>query len=146
MQDELRVFFDADVLIAGSASTTGASHLLLHLSDLGMIRGLTSQQTYEEAQRNLIRKIPTALAEFDALLQQAIEVVGNPSGKAMRLLQNKAHPKDCHVLASAISQGAQWLVTFNLKDYYDPPGIRVLDPGQAVQTIRATLVRAAAVE
>ena len=29
-----RLFIDADVLIAGSASTTGASYIILHLSDL----------------------------------------------------------------------------------------------------------------
>ena len=48
-----RLFFDADALIAGSASTTGAAHILLHLSDLTLVEGLTSLQAKTEAARNL---------------------------------------------------------------------------------------------
>lgn len=138
-----RVFFDADALLAGSASTTGASHLLLHLSDLGLIHGLTSKQARDEAQRNLARKIPAALPEFEALIQQAVEVVADPPEEELDSFRGKAHPKDLPILVAAIRAGARWLVTFNTRDYYDsPPGIRVLDPGQAIQAIRASLVRA----
>ncbi len=52
------VFSDADALLAGSASTTGAAHLLLCLSELGVIKGTTSIQAKDEAQRNLSKKIP----------------------------------------------------------------------------------------
>jgi len=50
----LRVFFDADVLLAGSASTTGASHILLKLSELTLVEGITSHQAQTEAERNLL--------------------------------------------------------------------------------------------
>lgn len=141
---ELRVFFDADALLAGSASTTGASHLLLHLSDLGLIRGLTSEQAHEEARRNLARKVPEALPEFDALIRQALEIIPNPSLEELRPFGNRAHPKDLPILAAAVLAGARWLVTFNTKDYYEaPPGTRVLEPGQAIQAIRAALIQAA---
>ncbi len=52
---------------------------------------------------------------------------------------NVLRPKDVPILAAAVAAGARWLVTFNLKDFYDPPQIVVLNPGQAVQTIRETL-------
>lgn len=139
---DLRVFFDADALLAGSASTTGASHLLLHLSDLGLIHGVTSVQAREEARRNLARKIPTALPEFESLVGQAVEVVADPSQVDIEPFHDKAHPKDLPILVAAIQTRASWLVTFNTKDFYDPPGIRVLDPGQALQSIRTALLRA----
>jgi hypothetical protein len=36
------VFFDSDVMIAGSASASGASFALLHLAELGLIKGYVS--------------------------------------------------------------------------------------------------------
>ena len=59
-----RVFIDTDVLIAGSYSTTGASYIILHLSDLTIIEGLISQQVRVEAERNLQDKLPNALPIF----------------------------------------------------------------------------------
>ena len=38
----VRVFFDSDVMIAGSASASGASFALLHLAELGLIKGYVS--------------------------------------------------------------------------------------------------------
>jgi hypothetical protein len=51
---KLKGFVDADGLIAGSASTQGASHIILLLSDLTLIECLTSEQSRREAERNLI--------------------------------------------------------------------------------------------
>jgi len=48
-----KVFIDADVLIAGSASTRGASHIVLQLSELTVIEGVISLQVKREAERNL---------------------------------------------------------------------------------------------
>lgn len=139
---ELRVFFDADALLAGSASTTGASHLLLHLSDLGLIRGLTSEQGREEARRNLGRKVPAALPEFDALIRQALEIVPDPNRDEMEPFQGMAHPKDLPILAAAVLAKARWLVTFNTRHYYrTPPGTQVIEPGEAIQAIRKALVK-----
>ncbi|KPV45429.1 PIN domain-containing protein [Alicyclobacillus ferrooxydans] len=133
----LIVFFDADVLVAGSASTTGAAHLLLTLSELGIIQGMTSAHVQEEARRNLAKKIPDALPEFEEIVQRAVTVDFSPTDT--NPFQNFAHPKDVHVLAAAVATHARWLVTFNLKDFYQPPQITVLNPGQAIRTIRDTL-------
>lgn len=141
---ELRVFFDADAILAGSASTTGASHLLLHLSDLGLIHGLTSEQGREEARRNLARKIPAALPAFDALIRQALDIVANPSSEAWAPFQGMAHPKDLPILTAAIQAQARWLVTFNTKHFFrTPPGLQVIEPGQAIQALRTALSKAA---
>lgn len=133
----LAVFFDADVLVAGSASTTGAAHLLLTLSELGIIQGMTSAHVQEEARRNLAKKIPGALPEFEEIIQRAVTIDFSPVDTS--LFQNLTHPKDAHVLAAAVVANARWLVTFNLKDFYQPPQMTVLNPGQAIRTIRETL-------
>jgi len=74
-----RVFIDADVLIAGSSSTTGASHIILHLSDLTIIEGLISQQVSVEAERNLQDKLPETLPIFRKLIDSAVEAVSDPT-------------------------------------------------------------------
>lgn len=136
----LVVFFDADVLVAGSASTTGAAHLLLALSELGIIEGITSEHVQEEARRNLSKKIPDALPEFEEIIRRGVMVDSSPTD--MTSFQGFAHPKDVPVLAVAVAVKARWLVTFNLKDFYQPPQISVLNPGQAVRTIREVLGQA----
>ena len=65
----IRVFLDSDVLLAGSASTTGASHLILQLSELGLIDAVASEQVRREVERNLERKLPAALPAFRLLAE-----------------------------------------------------------------------------
>ncbi len=141
---KLRVFFDADAILAGCASASGAAHLLLQLCDLGLLGGVTSDQAREEARRNLIKKVPGALAEFETIIEQALETLPDPSPEEMANFRESAHPKDVPILAAAVLSGACWLVTFNLKDYYSPPaGIQVVEPGRAIRQIREALLQAA---
>ncbi len=134
----LIVFFDADVLLAGSASTTGAAHLLLTLSELGIIQGMTSAHVQEEARRKLAKKIPDALPEFEEIIRRAV-TINDSSPIETTPFQNFAHPKDVPVLAAAVETNARWLVTFNLKDFYQPPQLTVLNAEQTIRTIRETL-------
>ncbi len=53
-----KIFFDADALIAGSASQTGASFLLLQLCEIRILTGLTCLLVVEECRRNLRKKLP----------------------------------------------------------------------------------------
>ena len=53
-----KLLVDADVLIAGSVSTSGASHIILQLSKLTIIECITSKQAQTEAERNLMEKLP----------------------------------------------------------------------------------------
>lgn len=54
----LRVFLDADVIIAGSASPRGASHALLLIGALGLVQAWTSPGVVTEVRRNLLRSSP----------------------------------------------------------------------------------------
>jgi hypothetical protein len=69
-----KVFLDADALFAGSVSTTGAAHLLLKLSELSLLDGVTSEQAVTEAKRNLQGKLPESVPDFEELVAAAVQV------------------------------------------------------------------------
>jgi predicted nucleic acid-binding protein len=118
----VRIFCDADVLIAGAASTTGASHILLQLfllqlSELTLLVCLTSQYAIQEAERNLLAKLPDALPAFRLILEVAAKVTPAPAPWLLLNLAGEAHPKDLAILAAAISGKADFLATFNTRDF-----------------------------
>lgn len=136
-----RVFIDADVLIAGSFSTTGASHIILHLSDLTIIEGLISQQVRVEAERNLQGKLPEALPIFRKLIDSAVEVVSDPTASEVAPFINQADPDDVLILAAASIHKCHYLLTFNIKHYRPAPGtITVLRPGEFLLKLRQQLL------
>lgn len=136
---KLRVFFDADVLIAGPASKThsSASYILLQLSELTLIEGLICPYVREEAERNLAEKLPQALPVFRALLQTALKEVPDPPKASLRRWVGRADEEDLPVLAAAVLNGCRYLVTFNTGDYPDPPEpLEVVEPGELVRRVR----------
>jgi predicted nucleic acid-binding protein len=62
------IFADSSVIIAGAASSTGASRAVLTLAELGFLKVVISQLVLEESQRNLAKKLPAALPVFTQLL------------------------------------------------------------------------------
>lgn len=137
----LRVCVDADVLFAGSASVSGASHVVLQLGELGIIDVRVADQARNEAERNLAVKLPAALPALRAL----IEVCTSPipmagSAAARRLVRaGEADPKDAPILAAAIAAECRWLLTFNVRDYRTER-IRVSQPGPFLQELRSMLL------
>jgi len=135
------VFFDSDAVIAGSASSSGASYLLLQLSELGLIRGMVSEQVLEECRRNIAAKLPAALPIFNKVIEHALVVQSNPSQRWLSKVANQAHLKDIPILAAALKAKALFLVTFNVKDYKPLAslGIKIVQPGEMLQNIRESL-------
>lgn len=143
---ELRVFFDADVLVAGSASKaySSASYILLQLAELTLIEGLICPYVREEVERNLRIKLPQALPVFRALMRTALKEVSDPSADSLKRWTGRADAKDLPVLAAAISNSCDYLVTFNIRDYPKPPeSLEVLEPGNLVQQVRKHLAKLA---
>jgi len=137
----LNVFFDSDALIAGSASQTGASFLLLQLCEMGIIRGITCSYVFEECRRNLALKMPEALPVFNKIVQLTLNIKPEASSKTIHQLKNSAHPKDLPVLAAAREADADYLVTFNTKHFTidNDCKIEVLTPGQLLAVIKTRL-------
>jgi predicted nucleic acid-binding protein len=135
-----RVFIDADVLVAGSASAEGASHLLLQLGELGLLDVVASAQVREEAERALSRKLPSALPAFQMLADAAVRWLPNPPAETLSEHVDRADAKDLAILVAAIRAGADVLLTFNTRHYRQassPP--RIEPPGTFLQRLRTRL-------
>ena len=137
----LKIFFDADTLIAGSASRTGASFLLLQLCEIRILSGLTCRQVVAECRRNLIKKLPQAEPIFDEIVKRALEIKKNATLDEQNKYRHMAHPKDLPILTSAIKSRADYLVTFNTKHYFPVRecNLAVLQSVEMLQKIRLML-------
>jgi len=137
---KVKVLVDADVLIAGSASTTGASHIILQLCDLGFIEGIISKQVKIEAERNLKQKLPQALPDFGLLIDSALTIVEDPSPENIRTYEGWADKKDLPILTAALQHDCHYLITFNVRDYNPPAGqLLVQTPGDFLKKLREHL-------
>jgi predicted nucleic acid-binding protein len=136
------VFCDADVLIAGSDSKSGASHLILRLGELGLIDVVSSAQARREAERNLSAKLPSALATFGVLVEASCRWVADPADSTLPPMKDWAHPKDLPILGAAIEAACDSLVTFNIR-HFEPPKdvIRIETPANFVRRLRKQLAR-----
>lgn len=138
----LRIFVDADVLFAGSASPTehGASLTILRMAEITLIDAFTSEQVIAEVERNLSAKLPAALTMFRLLVDRCLTIVPNPTTEEVELLRGAADLSDLPILIAASKNECPWLVTFNTRHYQ--PGlaeVTVLKPGEFVQRVRYLL-------
>ena len=67
--EPLPVCVDADVLIAGLLSRTGANHAILVLGELGLLRLVLPEAAVAEVRRNLAAKLPEATPLFEEFLR-----------------------------------------------------------------------------
>ncbi|RLC95533.1 MAG: hypothetical protein DRI77_09935 [Chloroflexi bacterium] len=142
MSNKLRVFIDADVLFAGSASPTqyGASHVVLRMAEITLIEAITSRQVITEAERNLAEKLPDKLTEFRLIVSRCLRVVSDPSPDSLKPYESQADPKDLPILVAALREECAYLLTFNLRHFH-PQGkfIIVQRPGDFLLTVRSLL-------
>ena len=143
-QSKLRIFVDADVLFAGSASTHehSASLVILRMAEITLIEALSSEQVITEVRRNLKEKMPAALPAFQMMVRRCLRVVSDPGSNEIKVLANAADPKDVPILAAAVREGCMYLTTYNIRHFQ--PGAesaQVLKPGDLVQRIRYLLAQ-----
>lgn len=146
IQPKPRVFVDADVLFAGSASPTehGASLIILRMAEITLIEAITSQQVILEVERNLEEKIPAALPSFRVLVNRCLQVRANPSPQELAPFAGMGDPKDMPLLATAVRETCPWLVTFNVRHFHPGhPEVTVLQPGEFILRVRDLLTRMA---
>jgi predicted nucleic acid-binding protein len=139
----LRVFVDADVLFAGSASPSkhGASLVVLRLAEVTLIEAVTSRQVIAEVERNLEDKLPHALPAMRLLISRCLQVVPGPQPQELVPHAGTAHRHDLPILVAALREGCPWLITFNVRDYQPGhPDVTVLRPGEFVRRVRDLLV------
>ena len=136
-----RIFADANVLIAGADSRSGASNALLRLAEVGLFRLVVSRQVLDEAERNVRKKLPRALPNFAALLAQLpMEIVPDPVDEECLRWAEVIELKDTPILAAAVLANVDRLVALNTKDFTpavtQASGLFIQTPSQLIQDIR----------
>lgn len=136
-----RVFVDANILIAGADSRSGASRAVLVMGEIGLIQLVTCRQVIEEAERNIRKKLPRAMPNFvEQMTYLNLEILGNPSNELAEPYFEIIEEKDAPILTAALSANVIALVTLNTKDFTpeveSATGLKIQTPAQFVESIR----------
>lgn len=135
--EPLPVCVDADVLIAGLHSRSGASHAILVLGELGLLRLVLPEAAVEEVRRNLTAKLPEAAPLFEEFLRAVPGQIYRPTPRDCERARKLADPKDVLILAAAIGGEARILVTHNVRHFRSGEGVRVVRPRTLIEEVRA---------
>ena len=137
----VKIFFDSDVVIAGSAAQTGASFLLLQLAELRLIKGCISVRIRQECTGNIQSKLPEALPYFNAIIDRCFDKPIKVQKVFLSNVEGQAHPKDIPILAAALQAQVSYLVTFNIKHYFpdNDLNIKIVTPKELLREIRESL-------
>jgi predicted nucleic acid-binding protein len=139
--EPIAVCLDADVVIAGLFSRAGASHAILVLGEVGLLRIVLPAAAMEETRRNLRRKLSEALPMFEAFLASPFVETFRPAPRHVRLASGLAHEKDVPIKAAAIGSEAEILVTHNTRHFESGEGVRVVRPRTLITESRAWMER-----
>ncbi len=136
-----RVFADANVLIAGAGSRSGASRAVLMLAEVGLFKLVVCRQVLDEAERNIRHKLPNALKVFAELMAVlALEIIEDPEPSAWQDWQDVIEMKDAPILAAAVSAQVDRLLTLNTKDFTAEvaaqSGLVIQTPAQFIVELR----------
>ncbi|MDA8053258.1 MAG: PIN domain-containing protein [Deltaproteobacteria bacterium] len=116
----MRVFLDSNVILSGIISDKGAPRIILDVLSvrLPLITGLTGEYNIIEIERNLRKKLRSAIPIYEKYLPEInLEIIKLPSvGEIKRYLGHIAD-KDVPVLVSAINGKSDYLVTGDIKDF-----------------------------
>jgi predicted nucleic acid-binding protein len=135
--EPVAVCLDADVLIAGLLSRTGASHAILILGEVGLLTLVLPEAVVDEVRRNLTDKLPETLPLFEEFLRSVPVRVYRPTAQEQERARALADPKDVPILAAAIGAGTPLLVTHNVRHFRSGEGVRVVRPRILIEEARA---------
>ena len=138
------VFVDANVLLAGSGSRSGASRAVLSLGEFGLIQLVATRQVLDEVERNLRLKLPAGLPVLaELLLHIQLRVLDNPAPGAFERWFSLIEPADAPLLEAALQAGAPYFLTLNTKPFTTAvaaaTGLNILTPGESAQQLRRIL-------
>lgn len=137
-----RIFVDANVLIAGADSRTGASNAVLRMAEIGLYRLVVSRQVLDETERNLRQKLPRALANFaEQVATINLEIAPDPPAAETARWVGIIEAKDAPILATAVLARVDRFLTLNTKDFTPAvaaqSGLLIQTPGDLIANIRA---------
>ncbi|TSC88147.1 MAG: Uncharacterized protein G01um101416_170 [Microgenomates group bacterium Gr01-1014_16] len=137
----MKVFFNASVILAGVRSPSGASGELLKRVKAGEIKGVISELIVNEVARHA-DKAGFGRSEMERKIEEIFILISEaPEAEAVKKYQSKVlDPDDSHVLASAMREKCQILVTLDKKHLLvlarKMKDIQIFSPGQYLMTLR----------
>lgn len=135
------VFVDANILIAGSASRTGANRVVLGQAEFGMIQLIVSRQVLAETERNVRLKLPKMLPLLsELLLHLNLQILDDPEPADYARWLSIIEAKDAPILETAVRCAPDYFLTLNSKDFTpavaQATGLVIQSPGEFVQHMR----------
>ena len=137
----MRIFVDSDVIISSFLSQLGAAHLLLSTTSLQLFISSFSKKELETViQRLGIRSaMLTVLIEKNLEIATLTESLSEIKGSFKKYVLDE---NDAHILAGAKAAKADFLITYNVKDFKIEKikkelGILTLTPGNFLQYLRS---------
>jgi predicted nucleic acid-binding protein len=115
-----KIFLDSNVVLSGLFSDRGSPRIILDLLTLRlpMLAGSTGRYNILEIERNLKKKMPSALPLYRKYISRLrLEVMPLPGWETVKGLAGVIADKDIPVLPSAIASGSDYLVTGDKKDF-----------------------------
>ncbi len=115
---KIKVFIDTSVLIAGVASVPGASAAVLDLCEAETVQMVVSRQVLVEADRNFSAKLPNLVSQYrQFILVLAPLMVDDPRATAVKKASALVGPKDASILAAAMEEKVDYLITRDKKHF-----------------------------
>jgi uncharacterized protein len=113
----VRLFLDANTLFSAAWREDAAAGLLWDLSQTGRCRLLSSRLAVEEARRNIARKRPDHSKILESLIS-GVTIGLEPNKEHLAIAAGQGLPgKDIPILAAALTQQADILVTGDRRDF-----------------------------
>jgi len=135
----INVFLDSSVIIAGLASKKGGSFEVLALAELKVIIPCICEDVVSEVFRNVQKKLPGSVGLFYTLFKKLSFKITDPSGEDMIFARKLINEKDAPILAAAISEKVEWLLSldkhFLKADLEGKVNFRICTPGEFLQKI-----------
>ena len=136
-----RVFVDANVLIAGADSQSGASNAVLKLAEVGLFQLVVCRQVLDEAERNLRKKLPRALPNFAAQMARLrLEILPDPTAEQVKPWEAIIEAQDAAILCAAVASGVDRLLTLNTRDFTpvvaERSGLTIQTPAAFIEEVR----------
>ena len=122
-------------MIAGLISSKGAARQIMTAGEVKLIELLISSDVLEEADRNISERFPQLVGDYRAFLRQiAPTLVEDPTLQEVKAAIPWVGKDDAPILAAALKDNADFLVTWNTLDFMSPKvpknlPIKIMNPG-----------------
>lgn len=137
----MRIFVDSDVIISSFMSQSGAAYFLLSTTSLQLFVSSLSKKELETVVKRLGIKSNMLAALIKNNLKVTMLLESLPQIKES-FKQYVLDENDAHILAGAKAAKADFLITYNIKDFKIDKikkdlGILTLTPGNFLQYLRS---------